>query len=246
MGLCLQLLRALASVVIFGSKSHGTHEKMLLSQIRDYCLKVRVRVTLQLAVYHQSVRPGTKPLETHDQYFLFQLNTCGYSPYVTSSLMRGWVLCLQLPLVLASTVILGSKFRGIHDHILLSQIRDSPNLEGQVPVFISPRNRLAQLYPQPMGSLFIASYDSRGYGLGIPTCTDRIENTASNSSFIVAFVYALPQKRVYRPFPSNGHLFWLHNSDFKRTCYNILLPIIPYFYKRMWNEFAELHIQVDS
>jgi hypothetical protein len=49
------------------------------------------------------------------------------------------------------------------DHILLSQIRDSPNLEGQVPVFISPRNRMARLYPQVLGSLFVASYDSQGY-----------------------------------------------------------------------------------
>jgi hypothetical protein len=31
---------------------------------------------------------------------------------------------------------------------LLSQIRDPPNLEGQVPVFISPRNRVTQLYPR--------------------------------------------------------------------------------------------------
>jgi hypothetical protein len=37
---------------------------------------------------------------------------------------------------------------------LLSQIRDSPNLEGQVLIFISPRNRMAQLYPQALGSLF--------------------------------------------------------------------------------------------
>jgi hypothetical protein len=28
---------------------------------------------------------------------------------------------------------------------------DSPNLEGQVPVFISPRNRVAQLYPRALG-----------------------------------------------------------------------------------------------
>jgi hypothetical protein len=28
-----------------------------------------------------------------------------------------------------------------------------PNLEGQVPVFISPRNRVAQLYPLALGSL---------------------------------------------------------------------------------------------
>jgi hypothetical protein len=36
-------------------------------------------------------------------------------------------------LVLASAVILESESRGTKDHILLSQIRDSPNLEGQVP-----------------------------------------------------------------------------------------------------------------
>jgi hypothetical protein len=31
----------------------------------------RVRAALQLAVYRQSVRLGTKPLETHDQEFYF-------------------------------------------------------------------------------------------------------------------------------------------------------------------------------
>jgi hypothetical protein len=53
------------------------------------------------------------------------------------------------------------------DHIVLSQIRDSPNLEGQDPVFISPGKSVAQLYPQALGSLFVASYDSQGYGGGI-------------------------------------------------------------------------------
>jgi hypothetical protein len=32
-------------------------------------------------------------------------------------------------------------------------IWDSPNLEGQFPVFISPRNRVAQLYSRALGSL---------------------------------------------------------------------------------------------
>jgi hypothetical protein len=32
----------------------------------------------------------------------------------------------------------------------------------QVPVFISPRNRVAQLYPRTLGSLFVASYDTQG------------------------------------------------------------------------------------
>jgi hypothetical protein len=39
---------------------------------------------------------------------------------------------------------------------------DSPPT-WKVPVFISPRNRVAQLYPQTLGSLFVASYDSQGY-----------------------------------------------------------------------------------
>jgi hypothetical protein len=67
-------------------------------------------------------------------------------------------------LALASAVNLRSESRSAHDHILLPQIRDSPNLEGQVPVFISPRNRVVQFYPQALGSLFAASYDSQGCG----------------------------------------------------------------------------------
>jgi hypothetical protein len=108
---------------------------------------VRFKVTLRLAVYRQSISLGAKPLQTHDQYFL-QLNLCGYSPYVTIFLTKGWVCCLQLLLALASRVTFGFESRGTHDHILLCQIRDSLNLEGQVPVFISLRNRVAQLYPQ--------------------------------------------------------------------------------------------------
>jgi hypothetical protein len=95
---------------------------------------------------------------------IFQLNTCGYSPYVTSSLTRGLVCRLQLLLAFASAAILGPESRGTHDQILLSETRDSPNLEGQVLVFIPSRNRLVQLYPQALGSLFVASYDSQGYG----------------------------------------------------------------------------------
>jgi hypothetical protein len=69
--------------------------------------------------------------------------------------------------VLASAVILGSESRGTHSHVLLSQIRDSPNQEGKVPVFISPRNRVARLHPQALGSLLVASYDSQCYSGGI-------------------------------------------------------------------------------
>jgi hypothetical protein len=95
---------------------------------------VRVRLTLRLAVYRQA------PWDSRHSNLIFQLNTCRYSPYVTFSVTRGGICRLQLLLILASAVILMSKSHGIHDPILLSQIRDSPNLEGQVPVFISPGN----------------------------------------------------------------------------------------------------------
>jgi hypothetical protein len=118
------------------------------------------------------------------------------------SVERGRVCHLQFLLVLISAIILGSESRGTHDYILLSQIWDCPNLEGQVPVFISPRNRVAQLYPQALGSLFVASYYSQGYGGGIRTRlhagfnklvrrysvknldTNRIEKIVFNSSVV--------------------------------------------------------------
>jgi hypothetical protein len=68
--------------------------------------------------------------------FIFWLNTCGY----------GWACHLLSLLVLASPVILRSESSGTHDNILLPHIWDSPNLEGQVPIFISPTNRVARLY----------------------------------------------------------------------------------------------------
>jgi hypothetical protein len=81
--------------------------------------------------------------------------------------MRGWVCSLQLLLALTSAAILMSEFHRIHDHILLPYIRDFHNLEGQVPIFISPKDRMAQLYPQALGYLFVSSYDSQSHGGGI-------------------------------------------------------------------------------
>jgi hypothetical protein len=106
---------------------------------------------------------ATSPFRLTTSNFIFQLNNCGYSPYVTSSLTRGWFYRLQLPLTDANSVILRSESSGTHDHILLSQSRDSPNLQGQVPIFIFPRNRVTRLYPQTLSSLSVASYDSQGY-----------------------------------------------------------------------------------
>jgi hypothetical protein len=56
-----------------------------------------------------------------------------------------------------------SKSRRTRNHTLLS------HLEGQVPIFISPRNKVALLYPQGLGPLYFVPVDSQGYGGGILT-----------------------------------------------------------------------------
>jgi hypothetical protein len=50
-----------------------------------------------------------------------------------------------------------------------SALRPTPNLEDQVSLFMSPSDRVGQLYPKAPGSLFVALYDSQGYGGGILT-----------------------------------------------------------------------------
>jgi hypothetical protein len=123
------------TVEVLTPPPHGMSSMISLS------LSVRVRFTLRLAVYLQSVRLRAEPLETHGQnFFVSQLNTCGHCPNITSSLTRGWVCCFQLLLALAGPFTLGSESRGNRNHILLSQIETS---------------------------LFVASYDSQGYGGGI-------------------------------------------------------------------------------
>jgi hypothetical protein len=112
---------------------------------------------------------------------------------------------------------------GFYDHILLSHILDSHSLEGQVPIFRSPRNRLTQLHPQALGSLFSASYDSQDYCGGIRprfhtgwesvslSClrsslyslgAAHTENTTSNSAPVFVFI---------DPFLRNGFFYcwWL-------------------------------------
>jgi hypothetical protein len=54
------------------------------------------------------------------------------------SLTREGVCRLQLLLVLASAVILGSETRGTHDHVLLSQIRDSSTWRARTPYLYLP------------------------------------------------------------------------------------------------------------
>jgi hypothetical protein len=72
----------------------------------------------------------------------FGVSYCG-----AACLTKGWVCNLQLPLGLASPVIVGvSVARNSQSHFTASNFHTHPpNLVGQVPVFISPNNWVAQL-----------------------------------------------------------------------------------------------------
>jgi hypothetical protein len=116
-------------------------------------------------------------------------------------------------------------------------------MEGQVPVFISTRNRVAQLYLRALDSLSVASYDSQSSGGGILTRihtgylditipllsfndTDRTENdTSSNSSdtFLLSRCLAMLKGLTYRHsdwqegFKKYGRCRDMHNKYCKES-----------------------------
>jgi hypothetical protein len=77
--------------------------------------------------------PWQRIYTQQDKNFFEAVSSMWSVSYQIVSMQRGWVFRLQLLLTLASAVILRLESR------LLLQIRGSSNLEGQVPVFISPR-----------------------------------------------------------------------------------------------------------
>jgi hypothetical protein len=107
----------------------------------------------QLVLVPSPLRPTTSIL-------FFQLNTYCHSPYVTSSLMSGWVCGLKLLLALASAVILGSKPRRTHYYILLSQIWDSPTCRARYPIYI-PQEQGGPIITQGTGLQFSPPHTSR-------------------------------------------------------------------------------------
>jgi hypothetical protein len=83
-------------------------------------LLVRARVKSQNYFTTASLPPISwsrrqAPRDSRASNFIFQLNTCGYSPYVIFSLTKGWVCRLQLLLTLVSAVVLRPESRGTHD-----------------------------------------------------------------------------------------------------------------------------------
>jgi hypothetical protein len=132
-----------------------------------------VEVILRPIVSRPVCLDGKHASETRDKFFFLleiffrQLWDCYF---VAPSLTRGrvWNLLYNCIWALPVQSLLGRSHAEL-TAIFYFLIWDSPNLEGQVPVFISPRNRVTKIYPRALGSLFVASFDSQGYGGGILT-----------------------------------------------------------------------------
>jgi hypothetical protein len=164
------------------------------------------------------------------------------------SLTRGWVcnLLVQLLLGLARAVTLGSKSGRTHNHILPHW--DSSNLEDQVPRIYIPQEqgglllppgtgfpfrrhlRLAWLwwrYSNPPSSLFVASYNSKGYGGGILTSLHTAGLT--DWSLITTALLVTFMQRPHRKylFPFNYHNSGHYPSScllFKNTMFQDAIP----------------------
>jgi hypothetical protein len=150
---------------------------------------------------------ATRPLRLTPSHFIFQLNTCGHRPYVTSSLT-------DERMGLSFTIDPGphqrshSQVRFQRDswpHFTVSDLR-FPHPGGQIPVFISPRNSVSQLYPQALGSFFIASYDSQGYNGGIRL------RLHTGSSWLLLFNLGTDQQRKHLQTRVQENICWLPAS----------------------------------
>jgi hypothetical protein len=139
----------------------------------DIMLIVEVEVNLRPTVSRPVCFGVRCPSGTLDPFFFLleiffrQLRVCYF---VAPSLTRGRVCNLPYNCfwALPEQSLLGrspAELMAIFHCLIWS----SSNLEIQVPIFISSRNRVAQLYPWVLGSLFVASYDSQGNSGGILT-----------------------------------------------------------------------------
>jgi hypothetical protein len=116
----------------------------------------------------QYVLVSGHPLGPMTRFYMFFGLTC------TCFIMSGALSDERTGLYFAMHVTHLSELRWTRNHVLQSHLRlTQPG--GPGPHIYIPRNRVAQLYHQALGSIFVASYDSQGYGRGIVTClhTDR-------------------------------------------------------------------------
>jgi hypothetical protein len=107
-------------------------------------VKVNAKVTLRLTVSQSVCLSVELTLGFVTSYYFLSESCCPVSMGRPLRRGDGFAVC--------SAITQWSDSRIIGNHTLLSLLRLYPNLEGKAPVFIPPRNRVAQLYPWALGS----------------------------------------------------------------------------------------------
>jgi hypothetical protein len=156
--------------------------------------KVILRPAVSRAVCNGVRHPSGAYDQIHITVRQLRLCLCG-----EHSLTRRRVCSLQLPLVLASAVILRFESRRTHDHILMSHLRLS-NLEGQFPIFISRRNSLARWY-QALGwspvKKSMSHYDRQSVGQSVLVSGAHLR-PATNLTILPTYNFSARTSRKHR------------------------------------------------
>jgi hypothetical protein len=143
----------------------------------DFSIRIRIGVKVK---FSWSRRPAVfcvgLPSGTQDQIFLLCLTVVGF-------LMLGTLSDERLGLQFTRTIASGP-CQSSHCRVPVLQNSRPYFTENQVPVFISPRNRVAEIYPRALGSLFVALYDSQGCGAGILTRACQLHSLNVNVCYI--------------------------------------------------------------
>jgi hypothetical protein len=133
-------------------------------------VKVKGKVILRPTVSRPvcpGVKPPSGPVINFSFSLKFSLDSCGFvillRPLWREDGSVIYCCCWFSPAQLRS----GLSPAGLKTNFFCPNSWEFPNLEGQVPIFISPRNRVAEIYPRALSSFSIASYDSQSYDGGI-------------------------------------------------------------------------------
>jgi hypothetical protein len=156
----LNVFFQIANKILIKKKRRNVFNEPLPSNDREYT-KLKFRLTASPSWWRAPIWnswPNIFPV------WQLWVSWC-WAPFLT----RGWVCnLLVLLLGLARAVTLGSKSHRTHDHILLSHLKlPQPRSPYLYPI---PQKQCGAVTPpRALGSLFVASYDSQGYGGGTLT-----------------------------------------------------------------------------